>query len=387
MRYDDPKAQRRYRLKQLGIIAAIGVGVFIYYAYTSNWTSTGLPNQVDSAGQPNAMPKSLWDWLDLLIVPLVLAGGGIIFSQADRANDRELAERRWRRDLEIEEDRRREDSDREEARRKLERELEEDRIKESAFQTYLDRMSDLVMDGTNNTNQPWGTIIRARTLSLLTRLDGQRKGFMLSFLSEARLIVSDTEDQDPTVSLYGAELDNLVLQSGNYARCDMSNSNLRYAFVENANFSYSDLSECDLFKARFISVTLTHANLRGVVFGISDTDKDDSSTSAAVFYHCSFAGANLRDVDFSNCRFTGSSLIGANLTNCSFRNADLSGCLLDGADFTGALLEGANLSRTHLKGAIIDEEQLAEAASLNGVTMPDGTRRPFRLDSELTPKP
>jgi uncharacterized protein YjbI with pentapeptide repeats len=50
------------------------------------------------------------------------------------------------------------------------------------------------------------------------------------------------------------------------------------------------------------------------------------------------------------------------------RHADLSL-----ADLSGADLSGAVLSKADLTGATVTDEQLAQAASLEGTTMPDGT--------------
>jgi len=55
---------------------------------------------------------------------------------------------------------------------------------------------------------------------------------------------------------------------------------------------------------------------------------------------------------------------GAGLTD-----ADLEGANLEGADLSNAYLGGANL-----KGANVTDEQLATCKSLEGATMPDGSK-------------
>jgi uncharacterized protein YjbI with pentapeptide repeats len=44
----------------------------------------------------------------------------------------------------------------------------------------------------------------------------------------------------------------------------------------------------------------------------------------------------------------------------------------------GADLEGADLRDALLEDALVDEEQLRQAASLAGATLPDGTKLPKR---------
>jgi hypothetical protein len=71
----------------------------------------------------------------------------------------------------------------------------------------------------------------------------------------------------------------------------------------------------------------------------------------------------------------------ANLTGADLTGADLTGAVLTGAVLTGANLEGANLqeadlSSAHLQEAKVANEQLADALSLQGATMPDGSKHP-----------
>ena len=56
------------------------------------------------------------------------------------------------------------------------------------------------------------------------------------------------------------------------------------------------------------------------------------------------------------------------------QRANLCGANLGGAYLGGAYLGGASLSEAVLKEARVTDEQLAQAESLEGVTMPDGTK-------------
>jgi uncharacterized protein YjbI with pentapeptide repeats len=74
-------------------------------------------------------------------------------------------------------------------------------------------------------------------------------------------------------------------------------------------------------------------------------------------------GANLRGAYLSD------DLVGVNLRYANLSNADLSF-----ASLKGASVSDVNLSGTNLKGAKeYTNEQLAQAESLVGATMPDGT--------------
>jgi hypothetical protein len=59
----------------LGLLAVIAAVVFTVVAYRRDWRWTGLPaNPGDGTpANPPRPAKTMWDWLQLLIVPLVLA--------------------------------------------------------------------------------------------------------------------------------------------------------------------------------------------------------------------------------------------------------------------------------------------------------------------------
>ena len=96
------------------------------------------------------------------------------------------------------------------------------------------------------------------------------------------------------------------------------------------------------------------------------------------------ARANLRRANLAGSRLWGTNLRGANLSKAllrrgDLRGADLSEANLDGAtlchaDLSDAHLDGTDLHAADLTGAKVTSEQLATAKSLEGATMPDGTK-------------
>jgi hypothetical protein len=75
-------------------------------------------------------------------------------------------------------------------------------------------------------------------------------------------------------------------------------------------------------------------------------------------------GADLNSIDLEGADLRGGDLRGANLSHTYLHQAHLEGANLQGADLRGAVLTDAK----------VIEEQLAEARSLEGVTMPDGQK-------------
>jgi hypothetical protein len=103
--------------------------------------------------------KTLWDWLDLLIVPAVLAAAGYLFTSSQNRATRRATDARAR---------------------------------DVALQTYLDKMSELLIDGhLHEMDDEYDTMriaARARTLAVLSQMDPLGKKTVLLFLREARLI-------------------------------------------------------------------------------------------------------------------------------------------------------------------------------------------------------
>jgi hypothetical protein len=124
--------------------------------------------------------KTLWDLLQLLIVPLVLASIGFWFTAQQDANQQHI----------------------ENQRAKAERELAKERAQDEALQAYLDQMSNLLLERNlreSAKDSEVRSLARARTLTVLSRLDSARKERLLQFLYEAGLL----HKQNPVIDLDG----------------------------------------------------------------------------------------------------------------------------------------------------------------------------------------
>ena len=91
------------------------------------------------------------------------------------------------------------------------------------------------------------------------------------------------------------------------------------------------------------------------------------------------AGADLSDVDLTDADLGGADLTEANLRDAKFYRVVLTPNLmyanLSMSQLQEARLGGATLERADLQGAHIKEAQLAEAGSISGAVMPDGSKR------------
>ncbi|MFQ5854268.1 MAG: pentapeptide repeat-containing protein [Anaerolineae bacterium] len=304
------------------IVALVIVGPPAWAVYTrltqGGWPDwSGIGEFTDPAGEFHPT-KTLWDLWDLLVIPAVLAAGGLLFNRAERRAEREAEERRRRAEREAEE-----------RRARTEHEIASDRFREEALQRYLDHMTESMLNQGLRTSEPDSEtrdIARARTLTVLRGLDGARKGILLRFLHESDLIRKG--EAAPIISL---------------SKADLVRADLRAADLHGANLSKTNLQWANLHGAR-----LSEADLRRAKLGPP--------------------AADLREADLRRADLREAILRTANL-----RGADLCGADLRGADLRGADLRGADLRGADLRGATVTDEQLAHARSLEGAIMPDGT--------------
>jgi uncharacterized protein YjbI with pentapeptide repeats len=240
------------------------------------------------------------DWLPIvgaLLIPVVIAAGtwGITWQQG-KIEDR---------------------------RAKAERELAEQRAQDEALQAYLDQMSSLLLEKDLRNSEEGDevrTLAKARTVTILRRLDSSRNRDILQFLREARLVPSNRYDvQDHIVTL----------DASNLSHADLAGVNLDSFHLQGTDFSGADLTDAYLAWSFLRNARLKGANMQGADLH-GDTD----------------------------------------LSQADLRDTDLSGANLRGATLTNADLRGANL--TNAEG--LSEEQLAEVKSLEGATMPDGQK-------------
>ncbi len=192
--------------------------------------------------------KTLWDWLQLLIIPIMLASGGFWFSLQQSDISAQASQRQHDSDQKIATENRQNDM-----------QIAEDQQREATLKTYLDDMSDLLLNHHLRTSKPGdevSLVARERTLTTLRRLDASRNRIVVQFLQDAHLIGVP----NAVVDLSGADLSNDDLSGAPLSKVDLS-----WATLDSANLSYADLSYADLSWAG-----LDRANLSGAVLNGAD---------------------------------------------------------------------------------------------------------------------
>lgn len=257
------------------------------------------------------------NWLELLVVPLVLAGVGFWF--AAQQDDRQQRT--------------------EERRAELEREIEDQRAQHATLQAYLDQMGTLLLERNLRTSDEGSDVrrlARARTLVVLDALGSDRIDRMLRFLEETELSQIGPEGEPPVVSLKYAVLRDFELSGKQLLR----GTDLTQAWLTGSDLSEAHLEGTDLSGAHLGGADLGGAYLQ------------DAKLSGAYLYD-----TDLRDADLG----------GADLS-------DAEGRFESGARMIRTRLDGARLNGADLTNARVTEEQLTEAESLEGATMPNGQK-------------
>jgi hypothetical protein len=152
--------------------------------------------------------------------------------------------------------------------------LAEQRAQDDALQTYLDKMSELLIDKKlHKKAEPYGvrrSTARAETLAVLRRIDGGRKRIVLLYLREARLI--NREKSRPgrpkryarVVGLRDADLKDANLRDAKLINPERDEPvSLEGAILEGADLQGADLQGADLQGADLEGADLREANLNG----------------------------------------------------------------------------------------------------------------------------
>jgi uncharacterized protein YjbI with pentapeptide repeats len=108
------------------------------------------------------------------------------------------------------------------------------------------------------------SVARARTLAVLSRLDGDRKASVVRFLAEADLIERD----NPVLSLAranlrGASLSGAYLYGTRLTLANLGEANLSGAVLATAHLDRADLAGAYLGEAKLMRADLRDADLRG----------------------------------------------------------------------------------------------------------------------------
>jgi uncharacterized protein YjbI with pentapeptide repeats len=210
--------------------------------------------------------RTVWDWLQMLVVPLMLVAVGFWFTTQQEVRQQQI---------------------------------EDQRSQDTALQAYFDGMTNLLIDeqGTQLRKLEPDTevqrLIQARTETLFAILDKDREVSVVLFLARSDVIPKG----DPLVSLAGIDLSFIDLRGIDLSETSLAGSTLRHAILTNANLSRSDLGNANLSEADLGGANLIDANLGGA--NLSDANLSGASLSDARLSRADLSEADLSEADLS----------------------------------------------------------------------------------------
>ncbi len=285
--------------------------------------------------------KTVWDWLQLVIVPASLAGFGLWFQQQQRRRDAEDK-------VELREN--------------------------TAVKEFIQSMQPLLLDKRlkqSPVDAEVRGVARALTLATLSQMESKespaRKELVIRFLLDSGL----NNESGNLFSLSRADL-----SGANLSMADLSGANLCMAKLSGANLLFANLSKADLRVANLSGSELLQANLSGANLGSAElrearlggANLSGANLGSADLREAHLGGADLSEADLGSADLSMTFLSTANFSRANLSMADLSGANLSRADLSGVKLSLADLSRANLRNANLSGADL-DCASLNGADL------------------
>lgn len=202
--------------------------------------------------------KTLWDWLELILIPFFIALTGWLISWNNQ-------------------------------KRSLEKETIQNQ--QNLLKEYLNSIKELLLEKKLRDSEKKSevrSVARALTLNFFRNSDSERKGIVLQFLFESDLITIN-----PIINLLGVKLNRTNLD-----RIRLKNVQIKGSSFRGSSFQNSNLIQCDFRTTNFSACNLSNSNLDGTNFT-----------------YCDMVGVIIRNVDLRKTILEGVDFSKADLTN------------------------------------------------------------------------
>lgn len=338
----------------VGIIASIMALIFLaLLGYRVYYTGFGPYTVSKSSTWETVPPKFLWDWLELLIIPVILLFGTFFLSHSEEVTRREIAEKQREADQTIAD-----------KNNKAEQDRIIDRQREESLQEYINKMTELLLDNKlkDNNNKIVADIARVKTMATVRVLDGKRKGLVLKFLFDSGLINGDK----PIVNLEyadfsGTEYSGAYLGGADLSKVDFSNAklngiNLKKAKVKETIFRNADLSNGIFEETNFDHAEFTQTKAAGI-------HADNCIFSSIIFSETDLTNSLLTDCTFNSCKmmkpvFTSAKIINLSSSPQEFREGKFNKSKISNANFKGVAFTDVDFQETEFSISDFSETEL-----------------------------
>jgi uncharacterized protein YjbI with pentapeptide repeats len=322
------------------------LGVFVLKGYDYEFTGFNNYQIIDNTQHF----KTLWDWIELLIAPIFILLFGVSINITIRTRNEEN---------------------------------EDNRKQETALELYFDKSSELLLTLDLKKQKIISKILRARTLLLLTLINGVRKKQVLRFLLESSLI----ELKKPKLNLIGADFSELIFDYGilddaelkgvifykaKFIKLDISNSDISHSNFVSSSFEYSQFNlmkgqYSNFSKAYMFSMNFRKCNMVKSTF-------ENAILRRAVFNEGKFNRAKFTFADLSRAKIFDSDLSDANFEYSKLQRAEFFKVNFEGSDFSGADFKGSTFNEVNLLNSNITLKQIRQLALIQNSIMPNGKK-------------
>lgn len=322
--------------------------------------------------------KQLWNWLELLIIPILLAFGGF-FLQTQTAQRQKYFDAQQKKQQSLKEYFK-------SVQGIVNYPLKKNRSKEIEKE-YQETKSHHLID---NLSYEEIKIIESFTQLVFSEIDGKQKRQVVKFLYALGLIkchedknenscekIINLERADLTkADLKNLDLKNVLLEGVNLKDADLSNADLELANLQNAN-----LENTDFKLAKLKNATMSNADFGKNKSNIESGNKWKKVTEVTSLYSPYFLPEekninqrsclqsnknnisntnnsnfkNFKNQDFSQANLERLDLIEANFKEANLSGASLRGTNLQNANLTKSVLRNTKLEGAYLKGIKIDK--------------------------------
>lgn len=245
-----------FKLILLGILISIliVIGYWAIYPISSPlWTGFGPYDELVNGPRS----KTLWDWLELIVIPFVLSLIAWFLSLSDKKHE-------------------------------LERET--DAQHQKTLIDFLEKIHELVVTdrlGDSSCTSDINQLARSYILFVFRALDKNRKAEALQIIYEMKLI-----NCMPKIKLHGANLNNSHLESA-----PLIGVEIKGAYFKNANFKHANLQNSIFLGSNFCNADFRNSNLTNVDFSYSDLTNANfkgCQLSSTIFSYAKTQGAKPR---------------------------------------------------------------------------------------------
>lgn len=330
----------------------------------ANWTGFGeikvITTTIDKNDETTVSeqihpPKTLWNLIEISLVPILLATLTYIYQRRDKEKERKQAE--------------------------LEREIAGNNLSEELIQDYFNNIAKFLINkqlrkklftlseqklfNLENEDNSIKSVVRVQTITILRRLENDKisQKRIIDFLQDAELykfILTNANLSD--LNLSGLKLNKVNLQKSN-----LKSTNLDNASLIEANLSSADLKKVNPINAQLNNINLSSADLSGANFE-GYNFKGANFTKAKLFnvnlnnihtYEANFSYADIGDHDYGIANFNNADLNQANFSNANLLYVNFKGAYLASANFSNAEFGYIDFSDTNLSGANFGDSNLA----------------------------